>query len=91
MSLFKEIKRIFKNFHFAKNFPFVLKREISLFNTKAWVTSHVGKDVVLNPAFERYMASLGICIDAAPPYSPQAYPEFLLNQKNYPKMHLYAA
>ena len=41
-------------------------------NTKAWVTSHVGKDVVLNPAFERYMASLGICIDAAPPYSPQA-------------------
>ncbi len=41
-------------------------------NTKAWVTSHVGKDVVLNPAFERYMASLGICIDAAPPYAPQA-------------------
>lgn len=41
-------------------------------NTKAWVTSHVGKDVVLNPAFEKYMASLGICIDAAPPYHPQA-------------------
>ena len=40
-------------------------------NAKSWVTKHVGKDVIINPAFENYMAALGIVIDAAPPYKPQ--------------------
>jgi len=41
-------------------------------NARSWVSTHIGKDVSINPAFEDFMTSLGICIDAAPPHRPQA-------------------
>ena len=74
MNFFNKIKRIFKNFHFAKNFPFALKREISLFNAKAQVdTHHKGiADVIYNKNFEKFVNSMGACLDAAPIYRGQS-------------------
>ena len=61
-------------------------------NALCWVMKHRRHaEAIINPSFANHMQGLGICVEAAPPYAPKRYPEFLLNQKNYPKMHLYAA
>ena len=62
VNFFNKIKRILKNFYFAKNFPFQLKREISLFNAKAQVdTHHKGiADVIYNKNFGSINISVGM-------------------------------
>lgn len=45
---------------------------IKVDNAKCWSTKHqYGKEAVINKNFENYLQEMGICAEAAPPYSPQ--------------------
>lgn len=45
---------------------------IKVDNAKCWSTKHqYGKEAVINRNFENYLLEMGICAEAAPPYSPQ--------------------
>lgn len=52
----------------GNRYPSIIKVD----NAKCWSTKHqYGKEAVINRNFENYLQEMGICAEAAPPYSPQ--------------------
>lgn len=52
----------------GNRYPCIIKVD----NAKCWSTKHqYGKEAIINRNFENYLQEMGICAEAAPPYSPQ--------------------
>ncbi|MGN0914975.1 MAG: hypothetical protein ACI4NE_01295 [Succinivibrio sp.] len=52
----------------GNRYPSIIKVD----NAKCWSTKHqYGKEAVINRNFENYLQEMGICAEAAPPFSPQ--------------------
>ncbi len=52
----------------GNRYPSIIKVD----NAKCWSTKHqYGKEAVINRNFENYLQEMGICAEAAPPYTPQ--------------------